>query len=352
MGRGITICKIVCTCTSLVFIVLGASVKWGIFPALVDSMIKSSLELTEKNTETWDAWKVPPISPFMKFTFFNVSNVDEVRAGNAKPTVTEVGPFVYKEVREKTNIHPIMDEISFGSYIHYEFDEEESCPTCKIDTEVTVINPVMVIVSSLLENIHDTEWPDWDIPIPGTDPVTTIKLKDIIETVLTFIHAPLNGLIKCENEIFANYCDDMFLTGTPDNMIFQGTDSGVLKALWLWLTDTTVLPDVFPFPGGSLPTTLLHILQQLAPDDTVITIDSVVELIQYILKLAEVPPLIDLEQGKFGFFKGTNATKSWWKINSGKYDLQNYNKVLEFNGMTRLPDSWWDDFGPTPSADR
>ena len=58
--------------------------------------------------------KVPPITPFMKFTFFNVSNVDEVRAGTAKPSVTEVGPFSYREVREKTNILSIQDEISFG----------------------------------------------------------------------------------------------------------------------------------------------------------------------------------------------------------------------------------------------
>ena len=49
----------------------------------------------------------------MKFTFFNVENVDEVRAGG-KPNVTEVGPFAYKEVPRKENILSIQDDISFG----------------------------------------------------------------------------------------------------------------------------------------------------------------------------------------------------------------------------------------------
>ena len=126
----------------------------------------------------------------------------------------------------------------------------------------------------------------------------------------------------------------MFLTDTPDNLIFQGSESGILKALWFLLTDTTVLPGVFPMPGGSLPTVLLHILQGLFPQDPYITIDSLVAMIHHVLNLAEIPPMIDLEQGKFGFYKGKNATKSWWKINSGRYDMENYNQVLEFDGMT------------------
>jgi len=60
--------------------------------------------------------------------------------------------------------------------------------------------------------------------------------------------------------------------------------------------------------------------------------------------------MLNLKEGTFGFFKGTNATKSWWKIDSGKYNMEKYQEVLEFNGNSRLPDNWWDNFGPTPSA--
>ena len=40
----------------VVLVVLGACLKWAIFPAVVTSMINSQLKLTPDNDETWDAW--------------------------------------------------------------------------------------------------------------------------------------------------------------------------------------------------------------------------------------------------------------------------------------------------------
>ena len=93
------------------------------------------MELVESNEETWEAWVTPPVTPYMKFNFFIVNvrnyniaekisfyfffhqNMDEVRDGLAKPNVTELGPFSYREVREKQNIVPIQETISFGRYM-------------------------------------------------------------------------------------------------------------------------------------------------------------------------------------------------------------------------------------------
>ena len=71
------------------------------------------MELTESNTETWEAWVEPPITPYMKFTFFNVENPKVIKAGG-KPSVREIGDFAYREVRRKEQILTIQDEISFG----------------------------------------------------------------------------------------------------------------------------------------------------------------------------------------------------------------------------------------------
>merc|ERR1711892_1444379 len=289
MGRCLNICKIVSACTGLVFIVLGASLKWGIFPAVVNSMIISTLQLNPENKETWEAWKKPPIIPYMKFTFFSVTNTAEVKAGTAKPNVTEIGPFSYREVREKTNIFSIQDEISFGSYIHYEFDEAESCDACKIDTEVTVINPVMVIISTLLEDAHEMTWPD--INIPGT-PLT---IQDAVELILDTIGTTLNLLTLCDNQALVDLglCDDMWLTATPDNMIFQGTHSGIIKSLNFWLHDIEFEIGL-PFLLKPLLTQACAEAQSIAFCEEPITMDKVVEVIDYLLSLVEIPPLIDL----------------------------------------------------------
>ena len=48
-----------------------------------------------------------------------------------------------------------------------------------------------------------------------------------------------------------------------------------------------------------------------------------------------LPPMLSLSEGTFGFFKGTNATKTWWKVNSGRYNMEEYTRVLEFNGNSQ-----------------
>ena len=57
----------------------------------------------------------------MKFTFFQVLNPEQVYTGSAKPHVTEVGPFSYKEVREKQNTLTIDDQISFGRWGDFKY---------------------------------------------------------------------------------------------------------------------------------------------------------------------------------------------------------------------------------------
>ena len=62
--------------------------------------VHSYLTLEPSNTDTWDAWIEPTTQQplFMKFTFFNVENADEIVANNVKPRVTEKGAFAYREV--------------------------------------------------------------------------------------------------------------------------------------------------------------------------------------------------------------------------------------------------------------
>ena len=47
---------------------------------------------------------------------------------------------------------------SLNSYIAYEFDDATSCPECKINSTVTVVNPVMVLVPYLLDKVRDLKY--------------------------------------------------------------------------------------------------------------------------------------------------------------------------------------------------
>merc|ERR1719495_2461470 len=293
MGRAVS------ACPGLILVVLGASLKWSIFPSVVNSM-------SPDNKDTRDAWVTPPVDPYKKFTFFNVTNVEDVKAGTAKPHVMEIGPFTYREVRRKENIMTLQEEISFGSYIAYVFEEDLSCDTCKIDTEVTIINPVVAIVSYMLEDLKDMVYDLPPIQIAGL-PLTT--LFDIIGQ-MSF--EKLNEFINCKKPyaIENDLCDDMFLTGTPDNLLYQGVESGMVKSLWFLLTDKE---------EGITP--LIYLALAVIFPDQIITPEQVEQVIDQLLALITLPPMIDLEQGIFGLQRGINSTKSWWKINNGKYNM-------------------------------
>jgi len=353
-----------------VLVVLGACLKWAIFPAVVTSMINSQLKLTPDNGETWEAWIEPPVTPYMKFTFFNVENAEEVRNGY-KPRVTEIGPFSYEEDREKMNPEIIYDEISYGSYIGYRYDAETSCSNCAIDTNVTVINPVMILLPYLVDKTLD----NINMTIGSLRVTNNETIYELAETLFGKVTSKLNTMTSGPDALF------------PDDMIFNGVKSPILAATYAYLTEKDglmtdigsmladilqdIVRDVFDVDGNPREDTTLGQIFPLLPK----TIQDLLNVLKFlidsgtdmnkfvtdllatnldvpaILDTLALPPMIDLKAGTFGFFKGTNATQTYWKINSGKYNLDQYQRVLEFNGNSRLPDGWWPNFGPTPNAE-
>ena len=117
------------------------------------------------------------------------------------------------------------------------------------------------------------------------------------------------------------FVDDVFISGTANGIIFDGISPGTLRLALFLFGLVKDLIDALPPDNGLLP-----------PD----------------FQFPELPP--ELAEGKFAFFANATTDGGWEKINSGKYGIEKFNHYVEVNGLTKLPDTWWPNFGPTPSA--
>ncbi|XP_054708652.1 scavenger receptor class B member 1-like isoform X2 [Uloborus diversus] len=73
------------------------------FPMLMESEIKKKLVLKE-GSQSYEYWKDIPVPIYLEFYFFNVTNTEEVYNFTNKPILEEVGPYTFRESREKVNV--------------------------------------------------------------------------------------------------------------------------------------------------------------------------------------------------------------------------------------------------------
>ncbi|XP_055952441.1 protein croquemort-like [Argiope bruennichi] len=98
---------------TILFIVIGAimalmgAVSYGMFPRILQWQVEENLILSPE-AEPYEYWKVVPVPIYARFYFFNVTNTKDILEIDAKPHVEELGPYTFRETREKVNItwHP------------------------------------------------------------------------------------------------------------------------------------------------------------------------------------------------------------------------------------------------------
>ncbi|CAG9791751.1 unnamed protein product [Diatraea saccharalis] len=118
----------------LVAIILAA---WG-FPKIVSKQIQKNIQL-DNTSVMFEKWRKLPMPLDFKVYVFNVTNPEEVNNG-AKPILAEVGPYVYKEYRERTVLgYGDNDTIRYSLKKNFIFDDTESGALTE-DDELTVIN--------------------------------------------------------------------------------------------------------------------------------------------------------------------------------------------------------------------
>ncbi|KAG1692632.1 Lysosome membrane protein 2 [Nymphon striatum] len=105
---------------------------------------ESKFVIEKSNKDIYDAWKSPPVPVLFKIYFFNVSNPEEVK-NKAIPHLTEVGPYVFKETRDKVKINftDNGDSISYRNKKSYEFDPDSSKGS--LDDYIQTVNVPYVV---------------------------------------------------------------------------------------------------------------------------------------------------------------------------------------------------------------
>ena len=68
------------------------------------AIVNKSLVISP-TSEKYYLWEDPPVSPELRIYFFNITNAEKwLGKIDSKIKVSQVGPFVYKELWKKTNV--------------------------------------------------------------------------------------------------------------------------------------------------------------------------------------------------------------------------------------------------------
>jgi len=116
---------------------------------IVEDLVHQKLSLTDETSDGYKYFITPPVPVKANFTFFEVTNPDDVTSGGV-PNLRERGPYVFTEHREKRNINRTGTSIKYGQHKYYTFLKELSCSDCEETDTVNIINmPLLGLIGKL-----------------------------------------------------------------------------------------------------------------------------------------------------------------------------------------------------------
>ena len=126
------------------------------FDPMVRTIILKNLVMSN-TSENFQLWEDPPIDPYFKVFFFNLTNPDDVFNGVSKPKLLEVGPYTYHQKWLKQNItwHP-NGTVSYRTRKVFTYTPNLSCKGCnETRDKITTLN---VPVLSAYQQLKDSNW--------------------------------------------------------------------------------------------------------------------------------------------------------------------------------------------------
>nr|WLL73948.1 sensory neuron membrane protein [Leucinodes orbonalis] len=93
----------------------------------------------DNSSAMFEKWRKLPMPLIFKIYVFNVTNPEDINTG-ARPKLQEIGPYVYKEYRERTVLgYGENDTVKYMLKKTFEFDQEAT-GALREDDVLTVIN--------------------------------------------------------------------------------------------------------------------------------------------------------------------------------------------------------------------
>uniref|UniRef100_A0A336K3W5 Sensory neuron membrane protein 2 n=1 Tax=Culicoides sonorensis TaxID=179676 RepID=A0A336K3W5_CULSO len=305
-----------------ILIALGLLMGFAVFPPVVNTKVKESVQLLE-DSDQYYRWEALPQPLDFKVYFFNVTNVDEIQNGG-KPRVVEVGPYVYSQYRRKQNVQFSDDKmtVTYTQTQRYFFNAEASAPRTEHD-EVVVLNMVMNTVFQTLESqIKDTLV---DIRSGVNNTLESIPLVNLVKRLIERT-TPLQSILqRAEVESTANLGfingelnrvfdrpESMFVKTTPKKFLFDGVPFCMKPLIGIAAIICKQIADaksntVSQADDGSLKFALFNYKNN--------THDGV-----FIVNTGYRDPL---KTGKIEFWKGHNTLENWLNNPGGSTSMCN-----------------------------
>uniref|UniRef100_T1IJJ6 Scavenger receptor class B member 1 n=1 Tax=Strigamia maritima TaxID=126957 RepID=T1IJJ6_STRMM len=123
-----------------VFVILGIILHF-LVPSILHKKIMEALVLVNmSDSEVFSAWVEHPVPIYMKFYLFNVTNPQDILINSSKPTLQEMGPYTFREYRQKVDIQFSDDGETVSYKLHKRFDYLPNQSNGSLMDNVTVLN--------------------------------------------------------------------------------------------------------------------------------------------------------------------------------------------------------------------
>ncbi|XP_026333599.1 sensory neuron membrane protein 2-like [Hyposmocoma kahamanoa] len=158
-----------------------ALVVWGA-PYIINRQIQKNIQI-DNSSQMFEKWRKLPVPLDFKIYVFNVTNSEEINNGE-KPKLAEIGPYVYKEYREKTILgYGANDTVKYMLKKTFYFAANESGSLSE-DDDVVVVNlsymAALLAVNDLMPSFVGMVNQALEEFFSNlTDPFLRVKVKDL-----------------------------------------------------------------------------------------------------------------------------------------------------------------------------